>query len=188
MAEGRSLLSCCLHMAGGERRGGVPTLPSCRDGLRIFCGITISMAVITGMAMNAAVPVLVASLGASACLVFVVPNGPYSRPRNVVGGHFVAAGVGVLVAGTLGCTWYGAAIAVGGAVVAMLYTRTLHPPAAATALIAVLANQGLLYPLVPAAAGAAILMAAGMVFNRLFASTAGHPGPPMADRSGSPAP
>ncbi len=156
----------------GEREGGCPPPPSPRAGLRIFCGATLGTAVLTSLAMTAAVPVLIASFGASACLIFAVPHGPFSRPRNVILGHALAALVGVAVVNTLGCTWYGAALAVGGAVAAMLYSGTLHPPAAATALIAVLTNQGLLYPLVPVAAGAAVLSLAGLVFNRLAEAAA----------------
>ncbi len=156
-------------MSSGRDLPARQPLPSCREGLRVFCGATLGMGIIAYLAMAAAVPVLVASFGASACLIFAVPRGPFSRPRNVVGGHVIAALTGVAVANTMGCTWYGASLAVGGAIVAMLYTRTFHPPAAATALIAVLTNQSFLYPLIPVAVGSALLMIAGMTFNRLSA-------------------
>ncbi len=172
MNRGRSLWVICRRLALGEGEGGCPPPPSPRAGLRIFCGATIGMAVITYLAMTAAVPILVASFGASACLIFAVPHGPFSRPRNVILGHAVAALVGVAAVHTLGCTWYAAALAVGGAIAAMLYSATLHPPAAATALIAVLTKQDFLYPLVPVAAGAAILSLAGMIFNRLAETAA----------------
>jgi CBS-domain-containing membrane protein len=154
---------------------GGPPRPSWREGLRIFCGATCGMGVITFMALNAAAPVLVASFGASACLVFVVPGGPFSRPRNVIGGHVVAAVTGVAATALLGCTWYGAALAVGGAIAAMLYSGTLHPPAAATALIAVLTGQGPLFPLLPVAAGAILLVTAGAALNRLFGAVFSQP-------------
>lgn len=166
MAE--RLLTYCRLLAAGA--GGLR--PSWREGLRIFCGATLGMGLLAFLALNAAAPVLVASFGASACLIFVVPCGPFSRPRNVIGGHVVAAATGVAVAQTLGCTWYGVALAVSGAIVFMLYSGTLHPPAAATALIAVLGNQGLLFPLVPVAVGAAVLAAAGAAFNRLTGAAA----------------
>jgi CBS domain-containing membrane protein len=167
---GERLLACWCLLAGGTPR------PSWREGLRIFCGATLGMGPLTYLSLNADTPVLVASFGASACLVFVVPRGPFSQPRNVVGGHVVAAAAGVAVAQTLGCTWYGAALAVAAAIIAMLYTATLHPPAAATALIAVLGGQGLLYPLVPVAVGAALLSAAGAIYNRLTGAAAGPAG------------
>lgn len=172
--DGNLWKNCC-RMVFGERGGGCPPPPSLRAGLRIFCGATVGMAVITYLAMTADIPILVASFGASACLIFAVPHGPFSQPRNVILGHTVAALVGVAVVNILGCTWYGAALAVGGAIAAMLYSGTLHPPAAATALIAVMTQQGFLYLFMPVAAGAAILSFAGLIFNRLADKTAaGH--------------
>lgn len=181
MADGQELFACCRRFVAGEL-GSCPPPPSPRDGLRIFCGATLGMAALAYLAMEAAAPVLVASFGASACLIFAAPRGPFSRPRNVVLGHVIAAATGVAVANTLGCTWYGAALAVGGAIAAMLYSGTLHPPAAATALIAVLTNQGLLYPFVPVGAGAALLMATGTAFNRI--AGAGSPQPGHAEPKG----
>jgi CBS-domain-containing membrane protein len=57
----------------------------------------------------------------------------------------------------------------------MLLTRTLHPPAGATALIAVLGPQkvyalGYGYPFFPVLAGAALMVLVALVCNNLSAS------------------
>lgn len=81
--------------------------------------------------------VLVASMGASAVLLFAVPHGPLSQPWAVVGGHLVSAVIGVA------CTHLGldfvltSALAVALAITAMYYLRCIHPPGGATALTAV---------------------------------------------------
>jgi CBS-domain-containing membrane protein len=54
-------------------------------------------------------------------------------------------------------------------------TKTLHPPGGATALIAVIGSEeihrlGFLYVLVPAAAGALILVVVGLLVNNLASS------------------
>ena len=68
--------------------------------------------------------------------------------------------------------WLAAAIGVSLAVVAMLVTKTLHPPGGATALIAVIGgekihNLGFLYVLVPAGAGAVVLLIVALIVNNL---------------------
>lgn len=158
MAEGGSDL-CRRFLVGG---------PPPVAGLRLFAAVTFGMGVISYLAMEVGAPVLVASLGASACLVFFVPAGPFSQPRNVIFGHMLAALTGVAVGAVLGCTWYAAALGVGGAVVVMAYTGTMHPPAAATALIAVITGQGMIFPFVPVAAGAALLTLTAVIVNRLL--------------------
>ena len=68
--------------------------------------------------------------------------------------------------------WLAAAIGVSLAVVAMIVTKTLHPPGGATALIAVIGgekihNLGFLYVLVPAGAGAVVLLIVALIVNNL---------------------
>ena len=64
------------------------------------------------------------------------------------------------------------ALAVSLAIMAMLATKTLHPPGGATALIAVIGGPsiyrlGYLYALVPAGLGAAVLLAIAILVNNL---------------------
>jgi CBS-domain-containing membrane protein len=116
---------------------------------------------------------LIGSFGASAVLVYAAIKSPLAQPRNLVGGHVVSGLVGTacfqLFGGTL---WIAAALAVSLAIVAMLATETLHPPGGATALIAVIGgskihNLGYLYALVPAGAGAVILLIVALLVNNL---------------------
>lgn len=82
---------------------------------------------------------LLASIGASAVLVFAVPHGPLSQPWAVIGGQVLSALVGVAVAQALGGGVLAAAAAVALAIGAMHSLRCIHPPGGATALSAVLA-------------------------------------------------
>ncbi len=68
--------------------------------------------------------------------------------------------------------WLAAGLGVSGAIVAMLLTRTLHPPGGATALLAVIGGAklhalGYLYVFVPAGAGACLLLLVGLLVNNL---------------------
>jgi CBS-domain-containing membrane protein len=116
---------------------------------------------------------LIGSFGASAVLVYGAIKSPLAQPRNLIGGHVLSGLTGVACYQAFGETvWLSAALAVSLAIVLMLATKTLHPPGGATALIAVVGGQkihalGFLYALVPAGAGAVILLAVALAVNNL---------------------
>ena len=116
---------------------------------------------------------VVGSLGASAILVYGAVKSPFSQPRNLVGGHIVSGLVGVACYQFFGGTlWLASGLAVAFAMVAMMATKTLHPPGGATALIAVVGGPkihalGFLYAFVPAGLGAFILVVIALLINNL---------------------
>ncbi len=121
---------------------------------------------------DALVPI-VASMGASAVLLFAVPHGALSQPWPLLGGHIVSAIVGVTCAKLIGDPVLAAALAVGLAIGAMHYLRCLHPPGGATALVAVIggpsvAALGYQYVLTPVAINAVIMFVTALLFNALF--------------------
>ena len=73
--------------------------------------------------------------------MYGAPAVPFSQPRNVIGGHLLAAVVGItsfkLLAVPMGTAALAAPVAVAGSIMGMLATRTMHPPAGGTTLIAV---------------------------------------------------
>src|SRR5512147_2794576 len=72
---------------------------------------------------------LIGSFGASAVPVYGAIKSPLGQPRNLVGGHLISGLIGVACHQTFGWTiWLAAAMAVSLAIVAMLATKTLHPP------------------------------------------------------------
>lgn len=81
---------------------------------------------------------VLASMGASTFLLFVVPHSPMSQPWPVIGGHFISSIVGVFCAHTLHSPALATATAVSLSIFAMYWLQCLHPPSAATAMIAVL--------------------------------------------------
>jgi CBS-domain-containing membrane protein len=116
---------------------------------------------------------LIGSFGASAVLVYGAIKSPLAQPRNLVGGHVISGMIGVACWQVFGATlWVAAAFAVSLAIVAMLATKTLHPPGGATALIAVIGgdkvhNLGFLYAIIPAGAGAVVLLIVALLVNNL---------------------
>ena len=122
-----------------------------------------------------AAAIVVASVGASAVLLFVVPHGQLSQPWALVGGHIVSAVVGVTCAKLfldIGII-YASALAVGIAIGAMYYLRCMHPPGGATALSAVIGGEpvyqlGYQYVLTPIAISALSILLVAVLFNFLF--------------------
>jgi CBS domain-containing membrane protein len=84
---------------------------------------------------------VVASLGASAVLLFAVPHSPLSQPWPMLGGQLASAAIGVTCARVLPDPFLAAPLAVALAIGAMHLLRCLHPPGGATALVAVVGGE-----------------------------------------------
>ena len=116
---------------------------------------------------------LVASMGASAVLLFAVPHGPLSQPWAVLGGHLVSAVVGVACTKVIAQPMLAAPVAVGLAIGTMHYLRCIHPPGGATALSAVVGGEtvhqlGFHYVLTPVLLNATIILLVALLFNYPF--------------------
>jgi CBS domain-containing membrane protein len=81
---------------------------------------------------------LLAPLGASALLLFAVPAGPMSQPWPAVLGNTLSLIIGLLCAHWLPHPEWAIALAVPLSIAAMYWTRSLHPPSVAMALLMVL--------------------------------------------------
>ncbi len=116
---------------------------------------------------------IIGSFGASAVLVYGAIKSPLAQPRNLIGGHIISGLVGVACYQLFGdVIWMAAALGVSLAIVAMLATKTVHPPGGATALIAVIGGKkihdlGFLYAFLPAGAGALILLVVALLVNNI---------------------
>jgi len=134
----------------------------------------LALFAVSGLYVQAdAVVPIVASMGASAVLLFAVPHGQLSQPWPLIGGHVVSALIGVTCAKLIGIPILAAALAVGLAIGAMYYLRCIHPPGGATALVAVIGGHavtslGYQYVLTPVAINAVIMFVTALAFNALF--------------------
>lgn len=123
---------------------------------------------------------LIGSFGASAVLVYGAPMAEFSQPRNLVGGHLISAIVGVTVFLLLGDDFILASpTAVSLAIVAMHFTRTLHPPGGATALIAIIGGDkvhclGYMYVLSPVLLGSLLMLFVALLVNNMSANPKRH--------------
>ena len=132
-----------------------------------------------------ALPWLVASMGASAVLAFVLPASPLAQPWPVIGGHFLAAAVGIACHALLGPSWLAAAVAVGLSIAGMSMLRCLHPPAGGTAVLAALAspalaNLGWTFLALPLGLNLVLLVLSAVAYNRLTGHAYPHRAPQVA--------
>ncbi|TXY06006.1 HPP family protein [Vibrio mimicus] len=107
------------------------------------------------------VALLMAPFGATAVLVFGVPNSPLAQPKNVIFGHLITAFVGIFFTQFIGVSPLSLALATGVAVSAMLLTKTTHPPAGANPLLIMLAGQSWTFLVTPVLLGAVLIVLVG---------------------------
>jgi CBS-domain-containing membrane protein len=135
----------------------------------LFAIFGISKHLLGGAGAN----MLVASMGASAVLIFAVPHGQLSQPWPVLAGHAGSALIGVACADLIPTTEVAAACAVGLAIGVMHQFKCIHPPGGATALTAVVAGPavaklGYSFVLRPVLLNAVTIVLVGVLFNAPF--------------------
>jgi len=116
---------------------------------------------------------LVASMGAAAVLLFSVPHGALSQPWPLFAGNLISACVGVVCALYIPDIFIAAAAAVGIAIIMMHYLHCVHPPAGATAILAVIGGDaihglGFSYVMTPILLNVLVLFLVAFVFNYGF--------------------
>lgn len=137
-------------------------------GLGGFVGIA-ALALAGALAVT---PLIVAPFGSSAVLLFALPGSPYSRPRNVIGGHVVSALMGLAVLAVLGPTPFAMAVGVGLAIVAMRLSGTIHPPAGAMPILVLATGAPWWFFAVPVGAGAIVIVASALLYHRFVSGEA----------------
>ncbi|ORZ08805.1 HPP family-domain-containing protein [Lobosporangium transversale] len=155
--------------------------------LSSFIGSFVGIAIVSSLTYNAQwfidrnVPVMAGSFGASAVLIYGAIEAPLSQPRNVIGGHIMSSLIGVSLYKLFNLLspetfaklhWLLCSLAVSISLFCMQLTHTVHPPASATALIAVSGGQtlydlGYWYVLCPIGLGVALMMIVALIVNNV---------------------
>ncbi|KDQ57959.1 hypothetical protein JAAARDRAFT_34776 [Jaapia argillacea MUCL 33604] len=113
-----------------------------------FGGLALLQAVFgqSSYFIDKGIPSIIASFGASTVLIYGAIDSPLAQPRALMGGHFLAALIGVCITKLFGLLhnperlnelrWLAASLSTATTIVVMQITSTTHPPAGATALLA----------------------------------------------------
>lgn len=129
-------------------------------GLKILIGIlAISM-----LAHILKADTIVGSLAASCGLIFTVPSASSSRFSNILVAHLIAATIGLVIFCFLGNNVIAISIAGALTVLAMEWSKKIHPPACATAVVAVISQAKFIFA-VDIALGAILLICITIFLN-----------------------
>ncbi len=147
-------------------------LEQLRAGVGALLGISLCALIVSlGARLGASSFYLIAPLGATAVLVFCVPNSPLAQPWSAVVGNVTATLVAIFVLQIVPAPW-SVGVAVGAAITAMMFVRALHPPGGAVALLTALdpgavLEVGPLFALMPVGLTTAVLVLVAIVYNRV---------------------
>jgi CBS-domain-containing membrane protein len=158
MASPSDVIGVPRASAARARAGGI---------LLAALGTFVALALIGLLASLSGAAWVLGSFGASCVLLFGFPQGPFSQPRNIVGGHVLTSCVGLVFLNAFGPGWLPMAAAGACAVGLMMWTRTVHPPAGSNPVIIFMAHPGWPFLLLPTASGAVLLVVVGWMYWRV---------------------
>jgi len=156
-----------------------------RGAFGAFAGILLTGAICHALTGHIAFsPWLIAPMGASAVLIFVLPASPLAQPWAVLGSHAIAVVTSMICAKLMADPVIATALSVGIAIALMSAARCLHPPAGGTAALATLggpaiAAQGWAFILAPVTLNAVLLVACGLIWHRLTGTSWPHHAAPV---------
>lgn len=150
-----------------------PFAEKLRSGLAGGIAILVLSWALRDAPLNGFTLLVLASMAASAVLLFAVPHSPLTQPWNLIGGHLISG-----IAGWFSCllipdTVIAAGVAVGAAIFLMYLLSCLHPPGAATALTLVLGaakfqSMGWQNVALMVIANAGIMLLLALLINKLL--------------------
>ncbi len=111
---------------------------------------------------------LIPPFGASLVLVMAVHDSPLAQPRNVFFGHILSASSGVFMFYLLGNSPISISLALSLAIILMMITKTIHPPAGANPIIAILGAKSFEFVIMPVATGALFIVIFAFIYNKIW--------------------
>jgi len=159
-----------------------PILASRRDRLVACMGAGLGLVATEWLGrrvLGVASPWFIASMGASALLLFAVPASPLAQPWALIGGNLVSALIGVSCASWIDRPGLAAGLSVALAIGAMYPLRCLHPPGGAVAITAVLGGPaigalGYRFVVFPVLFNSLLLTALALLINNLMGRSFPH--------------
>ncbi|AHF92629.1 membrane protein [Opitutaceae bacterium TAV5] len=129
-------------------------------------GTIVAISSLAYVSVNTEKLMLLGSFGASALLLFALPEAPLSQPRSVVLGHLSASVIALVCLICFGPQWWAMGVATGLGVGFMMLTRTVHPPAGSNAIIVFLAKPAWGFLVFSTLAGTLTLVVLAILYHR----------------------
>ena len=111
---------------------------------------------------------LIPPFGASLVLVMAVHDSRLASPRNVFFGHVLSASSGVMIYYFFGDAPISIALGLSFAIILMILTNTVHPPAGANPIIAILGAKSFEFVIMPVAIGASFIVIFALIYNKIW--------------------
>ena len=112
---------------------------------------------------------LIASFGSSMVLLYGYPESPFAQPKNIFFGHLLTSVVGIIFLYFLPSPIFiTIPLAVGFGVALMIALGVTHPPAGGNPIIVIIGSVSLDYLINPIITGSIIILAFGIILNRLI--------------------
>ncbi|WP_444786607.1 HPP family protein [Rheinheimera sp. NSM] len=175
--QAKNLFTAVLAQLGlikrdSQRLSAIPLTQRLKVALSAFIALFIVTYISLQLADTAGSIVLLASMGASAVLLFGLPNSPLARPWSFVGGHLISATVGLICSHLFTDLALMAAVTIGIVLFVMYLFECMHPPGGATALVPVIASTdtvlGYGFLLYPVALNVFVLLAMALLLQKLW--------------------
>jgi CBS-domain-containing membrane protein len=127
-------------------------------------GAFVGLAFVGLLAQETSEPWILGSFGATCVLLFGFPSSPFSQPRNIIGGHVLTSLTGLVCLQLFGPGYVPMAVAAASALMLMMLTRTVHPPAGSNPVIIFAAQPGWSFLALPTMFGAVALVLIGWLY------------------------
>jgi CBS-domain-containing membrane protein len=135
--------------------------------LLTYLGSFLGIAALAYITVQTNYPLIAAPFGATAVLLFAMPDSPMAQPRNLIGGNFIGGVVSILLCHFLNTEPWVMALAVATSIYLMQLTKTLHPPGGAVALVGVMSQASWNFLFTPVLAGSFVILVCTYLFNNL---------------------
>ncbi|USK70798.1 HPP family protein [Peribacillus asahii] len=137
------------------------------DAIISAIGGVIAIITVGFIAIHLGYPMALGPLGASCVLVFLAHKGPFSQPRHIIGGHLFSITLALIMWSILGKSLFTIGLVLALVLILMTLTTTVHPPAAASALVAVNSQAGWGF-LISVVICSLLLVFISTIYNNLF--------------------
>ncbi|WP_100405213.1 HPP family protein [Bacillus solitudinis] len=161
----KTLLYTYLLKMKGKK--GLKSSVNFADNVVSATGGLIAISIISFVAVAFGYPMVLGPIGASCLLVFVAHAGPFSQPRHVLGGHILSTLAALTIWEVFGRTHLTIGMTLAVVVFLMLIFNTVHPPAAASAIVAINSQVGWGF-LVTVIACSILVVFLSIIYNNLF--------------------
>jgi CBS-domain-containing membrane protein len=153
------------YLSGLNAHRGVQPHFSHQQIFLSWAGAIIGISALAYLSLGTGYPLIIAPFGATSVLVFGVPDSPLAQPRNVLLGNCLSACITVILVALFGTQPLVMAFAVATSIAAMQWTRSVHPPAGAVALVGVMSHASWPFVLTPVLCGSLVLVFCTYAFS-----------------------